>query len=156
MNTKVYLNAKFTIEGSWSDEKTAAINRFIKENFGLSDEAMINVETEETLNTANDVKPNEEKPKEEKHVVSDEDQKILDRIINCVKDTVYNDYVTQDSHFQNDLNFDSLDAIELVMKLEDEFEIEIYDDEAEAYYDKSVKDVLELIKEKLDEKEKGN
>lgn len=167
MNTKVNLNVKFTVEGPWSSQKTAAINRFIRENFKLCSEVMTGVETEKILNNPSKtkkkkkvVKEKVEKPKEElkqeaKPVIPDEDQKILDKIINCVKEVDCSANVTQDSHFQNDLGFDSLDAVELVMKLEDEFEIEIYDSEAESLYDKTVKDVFKFIKEKLDEKEKG-
>ena len=40
--------------------------------------------------------------------------------------------VKPNNHFVNDLGADSLDQIELVMALEDEFEFEISDTEAEA------------------------
>ncbi|MCB1827492.1 MAG: acyl carrier protein [Coxiellaceae bacterium] len=39
--------------------------------------------------------------------------------------------VTNDSSFVDDLGADSLDTVELVMALEEEFNIEIQDDEAE-------------------------
>lgn len=39
--------------------------------------------------------------------------------------------ITRDTHFINDLNADSLDTVELVMEFEDEFEINIPDEEAE-------------------------
>ena len=39
--------------------------------------------------------------------------------------------VKSDSNFQNDLGADSLDTVELVMALEEEFDIEIPDEAAE-------------------------
>lgn len=39
--------------------------------------------------------------------------------------------ITRDSSFVEDLGADSLDVVELVMALEEEFEIEIPDDQAE-------------------------
>lgn len=39
--------------------------------------------------------------------------------------------VTSTAHFQNDLGLDSLDAVEVVMAIEDEFAIEIPDADAE-------------------------
>ena len=39
--------------------------------------------------------------------------------------------VTEDANFNTDLGADSLDTVELVMALEDEFEIEIPDEQAE-------------------------
>ena len=41
------------------------------------------------------------------------------------------DKVTEDASFVDDLNADSLDTLELVMALEEEFECEIPDEEAE-------------------------
>lgn len=39
--------------------------------------------------------------------------------------------LTRQTSFQNDLNADSLDTVELVMELEDEFDMTIPDEEAE-------------------------
>jgi acyl carrier protein len=39
--------------------------------------------------------------------------------------------VTPDSHFVNDLNYDSLDAVNLIMEVEDEFELSVPDDVAQ-------------------------
>ena len=39
--------------------------------------------------------------------------------------------VTEDSSFQEDLNADSLDLVELIMEMEDRFKIKIPDEEAE-------------------------
>ena len=44
---------------------------------------------------------------------------------------VKEDEVTNDASFVDDLGADSLDTVELVMALEEEFETEIPDDEAE-------------------------
>jgi acyl carrier protein len=44
---------------------------------------------------------------------------------------VNEDQVKQDASFVNDLSADSLDVVELVMALEEEFEISIPDEEAE-------------------------
>jgi acyl carrier protein len=41
------------------------------------------------------------------------------------------DAITEDSNFVNDLGADSLTIVELVMALEEEFEIEIPDEDAE-------------------------
>jgi acyl carrier protein len=39
--------------------------------------------------------------------------------------------INKDTSFINDLNADSLDTVELVMELEDEFDLQIPDEEAE-------------------------
>ena len=44
---------------------------------------------------------------------------------------VADDQVTPDASFVDDLGADSLDTVELVMALEEEFDVEIPDDEAE-------------------------
>jgi len=52
--------------------------------------------------------------------------------------------VINEASFIDDLGADSLDIVELVMAMEDEFGIEIPDEEAEKI--KTVKDVIEYIK----------
>jgi acyl carrier protein len=52
--------------------------------------------------------------------------------------------ITLASSFQNDLNADSLDIVELVMELEDEFDLTIPDEEAEKL--KTVGEAIEYIK----------
>ena len=53
------------------------------------------------------------------------------------------DQVTLDASFADDLGADSLDTVELIMAFEEEFGVEIPDDEAEKI--KTVKDVVEFI-----------
>jgi len=48
---------------------------------------------------------------------------------------------------KEDLGADSLDATELIMELEDEFDIDITDDEADKV--KTVGDIIELIRKKV-------
>ena len=55
--------------------------------------------------------------------------------------------VTMESNFIDDLNADSLDIVELVMAMEQEFSISIPDEEAERI--KSVGDAVEFIKANL-------
>lgn len=60
---------------------------------------------------------------------------------------VKSEQVTDDAHFENDLGADSLDAVELVMALEEEFEIEISDEDAERM--KKVKDIIGYLQKHL-------
>lgn len=53
------------------------------------------------------------------------------------------DQVTLDASFTDDLGADSLDTVELIMAFEEEFDIEIPDEEAEKI--KTVKDVVDYI-----------
>ncbi|KAL5566696.1 hypothetical protein UlMin_029860 [Ulmus minor] len=58
---------------------------------------------------------------------------VADRVINVVKNfqKVDPSKVTPTANFQNDLGLDSLDSVELVMALEEEFGFEIPDNEAD-------------------------
>ena len=58
---------------------------------------------------------------------------VLDKVfeIVCYQLTVNKEDVTPDSSFVEDLGADSLDTVELVMAFEEEFGLEIPDDEAE-------------------------
>lgn len=53
------------------------------------------------------------------------------------------DKVTQDAHLFDDLNFDSLDTVQTVIELENEFDIEIADDEIDNV--RTVQNILDLI-----------
>ena len=58
---------------------------------------------------------------------------VLDKVVEivCNQLTVNKDDVTPDSSFVEDLGADSLDTVVLVMAFEEEFGLEIPDDEAE-------------------------
>ncbi len=58
---------------------------------------------------------------------------ILDRVADIVSEQlgVDRDKIAPETHFVNDLGADSLDTVELVMELEEEFDINIPDDAAE-------------------------
>jgi acyl carrier protein len=58
---------------------------------------------------------------------------VLERVTKIIVDRLGVDEseVKLDSKFKDDLGADSLDVVELVMELEDEFDMEISDDEAE-------------------------
>ena len=58
--------------------------------------------------------------------------------------------ITQETSFVNDLNADSLDTVELVMELEDEFDLTIPDDEAEKL--KIVGEAVDYIQQQVEKK----
>lgn len=60
---------------------------------------------------------------------------------------VKEEQVKTDSSFVDDLGADSLDRVELVMALEDEFDIEIPDEDAEKLV--KVSDVITYVKAKV-------
>jgi acyl carrier protein len=57
--------------------------------------------------------------------------------------------VSNDSSFIDDLGADSLDTVELVMAFEEEFDIEIPDEDAQKM--KSVQNVIDYLKDKVSE-----
>ncbi len=59
--------------------------------------------------------------------------------------------VTPDASFIDDLGADSLDTVELVMAIEEAFDIEIPDEDAEKI--RTVKDAIDYVVKKLQEKE---
>lgn len=54
--------------------------------------------------------------------------------------------ITMEASFRDDLEADSLDVVELVMELEDEFDLEIADEEAEGI--NTVGDAVNYIEDK--------
>ncbi|MBA2362080.1 MAG: acyl carrier protein [Chloroflexia bacterium] len=68
-----------------------------------------------------------------------------DKLKTMVADRLHvsEDEITPDSKFVEDLNADSLEVVELVMALEDEFDVSIPDEDAEQMV--TVKDAMDYI-----------
>ena len=77
------------------------------------------------------------------------EQSVEERVINIVCEQLgtIRDKITQETSFINDLGADSLDTVELVMEFEDEFGINIPDEDAEKI--QTVGDAVSYIKEKM-------
>ncbi|MGD2108823.1 MAG: acyl carrier protein [Phycisphaerae bacterium] len=77
---------------------------------------------------------------------------IEEKVIQVVSDqmSVDKSEISRNTSFVNDLNADSLDTVELVMELEDEFDLTIPDEEAEKL--KTVGEAIEYIQKHLDNK----
>ena len=54
--------------------------------------------------------------------------------------------ITLSTSLSDDLDADSLDAVEIIMAIEDEFDLEIPDEEAEGL--RTIKDIVEYIENK--------
>ena len=80
---------------------------------------------------------------------------IKDRAVKIIAEQldVREEEVKDSTRFIEDLGADSLDMVELVMELEEEFGIEIPDEDAEKA--KTVKDVIDYINKKLIQEGKG-
>ena len=76
-------------------------------------------------------------------------ENVEERVLNIVCEQLgtSRDKVTRDTSFINDLGADSLDTVELVMEFEDEFEINIPDEDAEKI--QTVGDAIKYIESKL-------
>lgn len=77
----------------------------------------------------------------------------FDRIKKIITDhtDIEESKITLDSSFSDDLGADSLDIVEIIMALEEQFEIEITDEEANNLL--SVKDAVDFVNNKLSKKE---
>lgn len=75
------------------------------------------------------------------------DQEILSKVKEMVASQLgkSEDEVTPESSFIEDLGADSLDLVELIMSMEDEFGLEISDEDAEKIV--TVKDAINFIQE---------
>ncbi|MCF8069037.1 MAG: acyl carrier protein [Desulfobacterales bacterium] len=70
---------------------------------------------------------------------------VVEKVKNIIADklSVDLDEVVPEATFADDLGADSLDLVELIMSMEEEFDIEISDDDAEKLV--SVKDAIDYI-----------
>ena len=75
-----------------------------------------------------------------------------ERVIECVCENlgVSKEQVTRNTSFTEDLGADSLDSVEMVMELEEEFEITIPDEQAEKI--KTVGEAIDYIERELAKK----
>lgn len=76
-------------------------------------------------------------------------EQIFEKVKGIIVDQlgVDEDEVKPEASFLNDLGADSLDLVELIMAIEEEFDIEIPDEEAERI--QTVNDAVEYIKENI-------
>lgn len=74
---------------------------------------------------------------------------VLDRVTKVIVDrlNVEEEKVKPEASFRDDLGADSLDVVELVMELEDEFDMEISDEDAEKIA--TVGDAIKYIEGKI-------
>ncbi|MCO0806598.1 MAG: acyl carrier protein [Lactobacillus sp.] len=74
------------------------------------------------------------------------EEEIFNKIKTLIADNfnVDQDKITENTNFTNDLDADSIDLVEFILQLEDEFGSEIPDDEAEKI--KTVGDAISYIK----------
>jgi acyl carrier protein len=82
------------------------------------------------------------------------DQELFARFKKCAVEvlSVSEDQVTPDAKFGDDLDADSLDLVELVMALEEEFGVEIPDEDAEKIT--RVKEAVDYIEKHADKAKK--
>jgi acyl carrier protein len=77
-----------------------------------------------------------------------EKTEIVSQVKNIISEQLGADLsaVTETASFVDDLGADSLDTVELVMKLEEKFDLEIPDEDAEKI--RTVKDAIDYIEKK--------
>ena len=76
---------------------------------------------------------------------------VVDKVKKIIVDQldVEEDKVTEAASITDDLGADSLDVVDLVMSFEEEFDIEIPDDQVEKI--KTVGDIVKFIEEKVED-----
>ena len=76
---------------------------------------------------------------------------VVDKVKAIIADklSIDEDTISLDSSFTEDLSADSLDIVELIMALEDEFDLEIPDEDAEGIL--TVGDIVDYIRNHTEE-----
>ena len=80
------------------------------------------------------------------------EQRVIEIV--CEHLAVGKEKVTRNTSFIEDIGADSLDIVELVMELEEEFDIQIPDDQAEKI--KTVGEAVDYIEAKIKDKQAGD
>ncbi len=57
------------------------------------------------------------------------------------------DTITMNTHLMKDLEADSLDAVEIIMAIEDEFDIEVPDEDAEKF--QTIGDIVRYVEDNM-------
>eukprot|EP00189_Rhodosorus_marinus_P008292 CAMPEP_0184754494 /NCGR_PEP_ID=MMETSP0315-20130426/44653_1 /TAXON_ID=101924 /ORGANISM="Rhodosorus marinus, Strain UTEX LB 2760" /LENGTH=156 /DNA_ID=CAMNT_0027233917 /DNA_START=185 /DNA_END=655 /DNA_ORIENTATION=- len=80
---------------------------------------------------------------------------VEERVMTIMKnfESIDDDKLTVESHFANDLKLDSLDTVELLMAVEEEFDLVMSDEDADKL--KTVKETIEYIHKNPEAKEKS-
>ncbi|XP_071131302.1 acyl carrier protein-like isoform X1 [Mytilus edulis] len=77
-------------------------------------------------------------------------EEITERVMKVLKayDKITAEKLTEESHFMNDMGLDSLDQVEIIMAIEDEFSFEIPDSDADRLM--KPRDIVQYICDKED------
>jgi len=78
-------------------------------------------------------------------------QTVVKHLLNEVEDVISADDITIESRLRDDLNLNSLQAVNIIIELEDEFNISISEDELAPLV--TVGNVVDIIQNKLGDKE---
>ena len=74
---------------------------------------------------------------------------IFDKIKEIIAEQlgVEEDVITADTNLMKDLEADSLDAVEIIMAIEDEYDIEVPDEDAEKF--QTVTDIVKYVEDNM-------
>lgn len=78
-------------------------------------------------------------------------QTVVKHLLNEVEDVISADDISIESRLRDDLNLNSLQAVNIIIELEDEFNISISEDEMAPLV--TVGNVVDMIQNKLNDKE---